>query len=260
VSDAEPLPEGVSLSKEGHLATITINRPGVLNALDRQSYGRLWDYVQQIDSDEDIRVGILTGAGGRAFCVGSDMKEPSWHVPPDQPMAVTEQNEHPRGSTPLIAAIDGYCLGGGLEWALRCDIRIATTRSSFGLPEPRSGTLAGFGLHMLSRLVPAGEAFYLQLTGTQMGAERAHAIGLVQELVSPDQLLRRAREVAEMVLACSPMVVSAIKQTIDFGVRRGLEDSYRFVAPLANTIARTEDAHEGPQAFVERRSPDWKGR
>jgi enoyl-CoA hydratase/carnithine racemase len=113
---------------------------------------------------------------------------------------------------------------------------------------------------MLSRMVPAGEAFYLQLTGTQMGAERAYAIGLVQELVSPEHLLPRATELAELILACSPLAVSAIKQTIDFGVRRGLDDSYRFVAPLASMIARTEDAHEGPRAFVERRPPRWKGR
>ena len=138
------------------------------------------------------------------------MRQPFWHRGPGERMTVTEAAEPPALGKPVIAAIDGYCVGGGLEWALRCDIRIATPRSSFGLPEPRAGTLAGFGLHMLSRLIPPGEALYMQLTGSRIDAARAYRCCLVQELVAPEHLLARAREIADMVLACSPMAIEAI--------------------------------------------------
>lgn len=242
------------------VAVITINRPEVHNALDAECHQLLEEALGRIEEDETIRVGILTGAGGRAFSAGSDMRAGVWLIGDDQPRTVTEDAEPPPRRTPMIAAIDGYCLAGGLELALRCDIRIATPSSSFGLPEPRSGTMAGYGLHMLSRMIPAGEAFYLQLTGTRIDAERAHRACLVQELVAPERLLPRAFEIAEMVTACSPLVVTAIKETIDFGLRRDLEDSYRFVRPAAEAIGRSEDAHEGPRAFQERRPPSWKGR
>jgi enoyl-CoA hydratase/carnithine racemase len=244
---------------EGDVAIVTIDRPECLNALDDESYARLWELLRGFDDDPSVRVGIVTGAGGRAFSVGSDMRQPFWHPAPGEPMRVTEEAEPPPFTTPLIAAIDGYCVGGGLEWALRCDIRIATSRSQFGLPEPRSGSLAGYGLHMLSRVIPAGEAMYMQLTGSLLSASRAYQCCLVQELVEPEELLPRARAIAAAVLSCSPRAVEAIKQTVAFGLRQGIDESYRFVAPLADAVGRGEDAREGPRAFVEKRSPRWTG-
>jgi enoyl-CoA hydratase/carnithine racemase len=253
-------PEEVHYHADGGIALITIDRPDSLNALDDACYRRLWDLLRAFDADPDLRVAIVTGSGGRAFSVGSDMKQAFWHPEGNAPMTVTEAGEPAAFRKPLIAAIDGYCVGGGLEWALRCDIRIATPRSSFGLPEPRSGSLAGFGLHMLSRLIPPGEALYMQLTGARLDAARAYNCCLVQELVPPEELLTRAREIAQMVLACSPMAVEAIKATVMFGLRRGIEDSYAFVAPLAAAVGAGEDAREGPRAFVEKRPPVWRGR
>jgi enoyl-CoA hydratase/carnithine racemase len=250
----------VIYAADGPIATITMNRPQVLNALDPEGYALLRGAFDRFEADASLRVAILTGAGGRAFSTGSDLRGASWHPGDDQPMAVTEETEPFPLTKPAIAAIDGYCVGGGLEWALRCDLRIATPRSSFGLPEPRWGSLAGYGLHMLSRMIPAGEALYLQLTGERIDAERAYRCCLVQELVEPERLLARAREIAGMILACSPLAVEAIKQTVDFGLRRGVEDSYRFARPLTRRIAGTEDAHEGPRAFAEKRNPVWKGR
>lgn len=245
---------------DGPIARITMNRPRVHNALDEEAYALLRAAFERFDGDPARRVAILSGAGGRAFSTGSDMRGAFWHPPGDQPMAVTEETEPLPRTKPVIAAIDGYCVGGGLEWALRCDIRIATPRSSFGLPEPRWGSLAGYGLHMLSRMIPAGEAMYLQLTGDRIDAERAYRCCLIQELVEPEHLLERADGIAQMIVACSPLAVQAIKQTVDFGLRRGVEDSYRYVHPLTRAIAGTEDAHEGPKAFAERRAPAWKGR
>jgi enoyl-CoA hydratase/carnithine racemase len=252
--------EEIHYDTEGQVALITIDRPDCLNALDDPGYRRLWDLLRPFEADPARRVAIVTGAGGRAFSVGSDMRQPFWHPGEGKQMTVTEAFEPAAVRKPVIAAIDGYCVGGGLEWALRCDIRIATPRSSFGLPEPLSGTLAGFGLHMLSRLIPPGEALYMQLTGAPVDAARAYRCCLVQELVAPEDLLTRAREIADMVLACSPLAVEAIKQTVSFGLRQGVGDSYDFVAPLAVIVGASEDAKEGPRAFVEKRPPSWQGR
>jgi enoyl-CoA hydratase/carnithine racemase len=254
------LAEEIHYEAEGEVALITIDRPDCLNALNDTAYARLWDLLRSFESDPALRVAIITGTGGRAFSVGSDMRQSFWHPGAGEPMTVTEAQEPTAIRKPLIAAIDGFCVGGGLEWALRCDIRIATPRSSFGLPEPRAGTLAGFGLHMLSRVIPPGEALYMQLTGARIDAERAYHCCLVQEVVPPEGLLPRAREIADLVLACSPMAVEAIKRTVNFGLRQGLEESYRFVAPLAEAIGASDDAKEGPRAFVEKRSPSWLGR
>jgi enoyl-CoA hydratase/carnithine racemase len=252
-------PEEIHYDVDGPVALVTIDRPECLNALNDAAYARLWEVLHAFESDPGLRVAIVTGTGGRAFSVGSDMRQSFWHPAEGEPMTVTEAHEPAVIGKPLIAAIDGYCVGGGLEWALRCDIRLATPRSSFGLPEPRAGTLAGFGLHMLSRLIPPGEALYMQLTGSRIDAERAYHCCLVQELVPPERLLPRAREIAEMVLACSPMAVEAIKQSVNFGLRQGLEESYGFVKPLAEAVGASEDAKEGPRAFVEKRPPRWQG-
>jgi enoyl-CoA hydratase/carnithine racemase len=253
--------EKILYETDGALALITLNRPQVLNALDGEGYALLRAALQRFEDDPALRVAILTGAGSRAFSTGSDLKSGSWLAEEPGATPATEYAETDLRTKPVIAAIDGYCLGGGLEWALRCDLRIATARASFGLPEPRAGTLAGYGLHMLSRMIPAGEALYLQLTGARIDAQRALRCCLIQEIVDPpEQLLPRARALAAQIAECSPLAVRAIKQVVDFGLRAGVEDSYRFARPLAREIEHSEDIREGSRAFREKRAPVWKGR
>ena len=254
------MPDKILFEPEGQILWVTLNRPERLNALDLESYRLLREGLERFDDDPDLRVAILTGAGDRAFSTGSDMRSDGWVADDDAPILVTEEPDTFSLRKPLIAAIDGYCLAGGLEWALRCDIRIATPRSSFGLPEPRTSTIAGFGLHHLSRFIPPGEALYMQLTGELIEAERALRNGLVQELVEPEDLKVRARVIAERILECAPLAVEAIKRTVWNDVQRDIERSYDFARPLAERVARSEDARSGTRDFALGRKTKWTGR
>lgn len=160
---------------------------------------------------------------------------------------------------PVIAAIDGYCLAGGLELALRCDIRIATEKSTFGLPEPRRSLLAGYGLHNLSRMIPLGEALHIQLTGAPITSERAYNTGLIQRRVADRAaLLREADAVADEICLCAPLAVKAIKQIVKTGRNMPVEYSVKMAEQMHDLINKTEDRLEGPRAFAEKRKPNWK--
>jgi crotonobetainyl-CoA hydratase len=257
---------GIRYEVEGPLALVTIDRPEVLNALTPEGYADLHAALDRFDADDSLRVAIVHGAGGRAFSVGSDLRVSAARAAraarvdgTGDAMIVSEDAPPPARRKPVIAAIDGYCVGGGLEWALQADIRVATPRSSFGLPEPRTGSVAGFGLHVLARLIPPPEALYLQLTGARIDAERAYRCCLVQELVEPERLLDRCRELAGEILRCSPAAIAAIKATVDRQIRRDLADSYAEAAADVTVLAAGDDAREGPRAFVEKREPRWTG-
>jgi enoyl-CoA hydratase/carnithine racemase len=162
---------------------------------------------------------------------------------------------------PIIAAIDGYCVAGGLELSLQCDIRIATETSAFGLPEPRWSLTAGYGLHNLSRMIPLGEALYMQLTGRRINAARAYQIGLIQEVVADrEALFAMAERIADEVKLCAPLAVRAIKQIVYQGRNLPVEYSQKLGAPLGAQVHASEDAIEGPRAFAEKRPPVWKVR
>ena len=160
---------------------------------------------------------------------------------------------------PLIAAIDGFCVAGGLEVSLQCDIRIATKKSEFGLPEPRWSILAGYGLHNLNRMVPLGESLYMQLTGSRINSERAYCIGLIQDVVEDrEELLERVDQVAGEIKLCAPLAVQAIKQIVYQGRNLPVEYSQKLAIPISERISATEDSIEGPKAFSEKRKPEWK--
>ena len=248
--------------KRDRVAYITLNRPDSLNALNRELSGGLREAMAELRDDPEVILGVVTGAGGRAFSAGMDLKERA---------QLDAEGDFRTGATqggsfvdqgvfkPMIAAIDGFCVAGGLEVSLQCDIRIATRKSEFGLPEPRWSILAGYGLHNLSRMVPLGEALYMQLTGRRIDSTRAYEIGLIQEVVEDrDELFETAERIADEVKLCAPLAVQAIKQIVYHGRSLPVEYSQKLSGPIAQRIQGTEDAIEGPRAFSEKRRPVWK--
>jgi enoyl-CoA hydratase/carnithine racemase len=257
--------EVVLYEKRDRKAYITLNRPEAMNALNRAVSQGIREALLDLRDDDEILVGIITGAGGRAFSAGMDLKQ---RAQSDQaggssrtgPIVDTRWTELGVWK-PIIAAIDGYCLAGGLEIALQCDIRIATEQSKFGLPEPRRSLLAGYGLHNLSRMIPLGHALYIQLTGSHITAETAERWGIIQEIV-PDRtaLMERIEQIANDIMQCAPLAVQAIKQIVMQGRNLPVEYSMKLAQPISQRIAQTEDRLEGPKAFAEKRKPVWKMR
>ena len=253
----------IKYEKRNKIAYITLNRPEVLNALSRELSAGLREALAEFRDDDDVLVAIMTGEGGRAFSAGMDLKERA------SLDAKGERRSPARGIggtfidqqvfKPIIAAIDGYCVAGGLELSLQCDMRIATAKSEFGLPEPRWSLTAGYGLHNLSRMIPLGEALSMQLRGHRIDAERAYQIGLIQEVVPDrDALFETADRYAEEVKLCAPLAVQAIKQIVYHGRNLPVEYSQKLAVPINARIGETADAIEGPKAFSEKRDPVWK--
>ena len=255
----------VRFEKRGHVAWVTLNRPEVMNALHPPCHDRLDAIWDEFAADPDLWVAILTGAGERAFCAGNDLK---W----------TAQNQNrmppmPRGGfaglatrfdlvKPVIAAVNGLALGGGFEVVLACDIVVAAEHAQFGLPEPKVGLVAAAGgAQRLPRQIPLKVAMGMMLTGEPITAQRALALGLVNEVAPRGELLEVAASWADRIAACSPLSVRATKQAALNGLDRPLEDAIAIGNyPAITELLRSEDALEGPRAFAEKRKPQWKGR
>jgi enoyl-CoA hydratase/carnithine racemase len=266
------LPSTVRYEVRGQRATVTIDRPEAMNALNREVMDSISAAIRAFEADDNLLVAVLTGAGGRAFSAGADLKEmsqrgtggsgdgrPRSMVPRQGSLGPYDVLENcPK---PIIAAVDGYCLAGGLELALMCDIRLATKASTFGLPEPRRSLLAGPGLNNLSRMIPLGEALRMQLTGSSIPAERAYQIGLVQELAEDrEDLFAKTDTMVAGILECAPLAVQAIKQVVKVGRNMPVEYAWRYSYPFQERIAQTEDFLEGPLAFAQKRPALWKMR
>src|SRR6266567_1685993 len=209
----------IRFERDGRIATLTLDRPDKLNAMDSAMYAEISERLREIDADDEIWVGIVTGAGERAFTAGADLV--SMHAPAadEGGWRAVRADRFDLGlevQKPLIAAINGYCLAGGLELALVCDIRIASERAQFGTPEVKWNLLHGYGAQLLPGIVGMSNALYLLLTGRFIDAHEAHRIGLVQEVVAPDRVLARAREIAEQICANAPM---AVRMTKDLALR-----------------------------------------
>lgn len=245
--------------KRDRKAYLTLNRPEALNALNSELANAIAAAVTDAEQDDEILVLIISGEGGRAFSAGADLKEISQRDASARNNAWQQADQN--CAKPIIAAIDGYCVAGGFELALRSDIRVATQKSVFGLPEPRRSLLGGYGLHNLSRMIPLGEALLIQLTGATMSAERAYQIGLIQRLV-PDSaaLMKEADAIADEIVKCAPLAVQAIKRIVKNGRNMPPEYSLKYEEPIRKFINGTEDRLEGPRAFVEKRAPNWKMR
>ena len=249
---------------DGPLLTITLDRPEVLNALHREAHFEMAGCFDRYRDDRDLRVCIVTGAGERAFCVGTDLKSLAAsgdHTKPHTGFAgITHRFDLFK---PVIAAVNGLCLGGGVEIVSACDIAIAADSAAFGLPEPLVGlaALGGGVLQRLPRQVAMKDAMWLVLTAERIEAAQAAQMRLVNEVVPRERLLPRAREVADLMLRCAPLALQASKQVMQHSARYpDLSAAMGARYTAAEIMLASEDAVEGPVAFSQKRKPVWRAR
>lgn len=247
----------------GGIMLVTINRPAVRNALDPAAHRALADAFDAFAANDALRVAIITGSGGRAFCVGSDLKARLASNGDDMPATgfagLCERFDLEK---PVIAAVNGDCIGGGLEIVLACDLAVTVAHARFGLPEPRVGLVAAGGLHRLIRSLPTKAAMEIALTGRLFDAGTALRHGLVNQVVDDgSDVLAQARLLAGEIIDCAPLATRATKQMIARGLAAPtLEDAFAGEYPAYRRMLESEDAVEGSRAFLEKRQPDWKGR
>jgi enoyl-CoA hydratase/carnithine racemase len=248
----------ILFEKRNAIAYVTINRPERLNACDFEAYARLAEIWTEYQDDATLRVAILTGAGERAFCAGSDIKANYVEQHGSEPHNLL----FPRMLTldkPIIAAINGHANGGGLEQALACDIRVAADHAEFGLGEVRLGWLpGGGGTQRLPRLIPLGRALEMLYTGNRIDAREALRVGLVDHVVPMNQLIEKCEAIAIEICKSAPLAVQRIKQVSLRGLDLSLADGLRLEREHYDWLQTTEDAREGAQAFAEKRPPFWK--
>jgi len=251
------------------IAFVTFNRPDSMNAMNRQMTKELVDACKQIEEDHAIRIAIFTGAGERAFSAGMDLKERSeTSFSPlerrQQKLSATVQTQTRAVAAitkPTIAAIRGYCVGGGLEFALACDMRVAAADAKLGLAEVKRGLIPGSGgTQRLPRTVGVAKALEICLTGDNVTGAEAQRLGLVNIAVPAGDVMKAAEDLAARILKGAPMSVLFIKEAIKKGVELSLDEGYRLESDLSAMIATTEDSKEGPRAFAEKRAPVWKGK
>ena len=250
--------------KKGRLAIVTLNRPERMNALHPPAHVELEEIWDDFEQDPDVWVGILTGAGDKAFSAGNDLKYTAEHG---------RGTARPRVSgfggitsrtwmtKPVIAAVNGFALGGGFEMALSCDIIIAAEHARLGLPEPKVGLMAGAGgVHRLPRMIPYKIAMGYILTGRHMTAQEAHQYGIVNEVVPAAALMPTVEQWANDILACAPISIRASKQAAQEGLGYPLHVALQMQGSELNRMRFAEDTVEGPRAFAEKRKPNWQGK
>ncbi|MDJ0842558.1 MAG: enoyl-CoA hydratase-related protein [Acidobacteriota bacterium] len=257
--------EFLDMDKRDRIAVVTINRPKVLNALNPGVLGELACCFEGLRTDEEVGAVIVTGSGEKAFVAGADIKVlATLDVHGARDNAEKGQGAFrtiERFPKPVIAAVNGFALGGGCELALACHMRIASTKAKFGLPEVSLGLIPGYGgTQRLARIIGKGRALEMILSGDMINAERAYETGLANQVVEPESLLDTARKLAATILGRGPVAVRLALEAVTHGLEMNQEDGERLEAALFGSLAATEDTREGLAAFLEKRAPEFKGR
>ncbi len=252
----------VEYEQRGRVAVLTINRPEARNAVNGEVASGMEAALDRLESEDDVWVGIVTGAGP-VFSAGADLKA----IASGQAAALNTERGGFAGiarrsrTKPVIAAVDGPALAGGCEIALSCDMIVASTSAAFGLPEvKRSLVAAAGGLFRLPRALPTNIAMELALTGDPIPAERAHSLGLVNELVEPGKAVEAAVALAERICANAPVAVRESRKIVLAALTSDDDALWRMTGEAFGRVVQTEDFSEGPKAFIEKRPPEWKGR
>jgi len=252
-------------SKEEGIGTVTINRPESLNALNGEVYTELYKLFQEIEDDQDVRAVILTGSGEKAFVAGADIAE----MQPQSSVEIRSFIDKGRRasdriytlSKPVIAAINGFALGGGCELAMCCDLRVASENAKFGQPEINLGTIPGAGgTQRLTRLIGMTKAKELIYTGNAIDANTAFTMGLVNKVVPPESLMAEAKELARKLLSKSSIALALAKKAITSGANMNLPSGLDLEAEYFALSFATEDQKEGMSAFLQKRKPEFKGK
>lgn len=250
--------------KKGRIAIVTINRPERMNALHPPASFELHEIWDDFERDPDLWVGILTGAGDKAFSAGNDLRFTAEHGQNMVRFAESGFGGIASRTTcwkPILAAVNGFALGGGFEMALACDIIVAADHARLGLPEPRVGLMAGAGgVHRLPRMIPHKIAMGYILTGRHMTAQEAHRLGVVNEVVPLAELIPTTLRWASEILECAPLSIRASKQAALMGLGHPVDLALRMTCTEVDKMRRSEDTVEGPRAFAEKRKPNWQGR
>jgi enoyl-CoA hydratase len=257
--------ETILVERDGPIAIVTLNRPSVLNALNLLMLGELRAAFAALDADGGVRAIVLTGSGPKAFAAGADISELN-----ALPNAVAGARQARVGQDltlalerlqkPVIAAVNGFALGGGCELALAADIRIASANAKFGQPEVNLGLIPGYGgTQRTARLLGRGLASYLCLSGELIGAEEALRAGLVEKVVPPEGLLDEAKRIAHVIAGKAPLAIAAVKRTINDSISLSLSEGLAIEALAFGTLVDTEDFTEGTKAFLEKRKPNFTG-
>ena len=258
--------ETITVIQHGRVAVIALNRPQVMNAINVQMRGELRSALDALRRDADVGAAVLTASGEKAFSAGMDLREFA-QATADLPVSELKRFRWEQGEgiaafdKPIIAAVNGLAIGGGLELALLCDLIFAADHASFALAEIKRGIMPGNGgTQRLSRRIGNARAIEMILTGRTAHAQEALTIGLVEHVVPAAELLDRAIALAEVMAANAPVAVRTAKAAVQRGAELPLEQALRLEQDLASFLYTTEDAKEGPRAFVEKRPPVWQGR
>ena len=259
------MPTTLLVDRDGAVARVTINRPAVLNAMSSQTLDELENTLTALGRDESVRVVVITGAGEKAFVAGADINELAQQSPTSgRAHAIRGQQVFDlieQLGKPTIAAINGYALGGGCEMAMACTLRIAADTARLGQPEINLGLIPGYGgSQRLPRLIGAGPALEMLLTGQPITAQDAYRLGLVNRVVPAADLGSEVRALANLLASKPPVAMRYIIEAVHRGLQMSSAEGLRFEAALFGLVASTDDMREGTRAFLEKRKPEFKGK